>query len=232
MVLNYKWILLAIGIILILLIVYKKKDAILGWFGKKKQVETQPLMQEIHERPKMHINHSPEPPQKKEEYVVLEIASSPEDNKEIIIGELFIKLYDEICPRTCENFRSLSKIEYKGCPFHRLIPGFMIQGGDFTNRNGTGGESIWGPKFPDENFILKHTKRGILSCANSGPDTNGSQFFITFEATPHLDGKHVVFGEVVKGLDILDIMENIPTDQRDEPKQLLYIRNTRITNNL
>lgn len=111
---------------------------------------------------------------------------------------------------------------------HRLIQGFMLQSGDYQNSNGTGGSSIWGPKFPDENFILKHNKRGILSMANSGPDTNSSQFFITFGPTPHLDGKHVVFGEVVKGLEILDIIEKMPTNQNDEPQQLLYIRTTRL----
>lgn len=235
---NYKWILISIGILLILLIVYKKKDAILKWFGKK-PADSAPLIQSNAVKkgvgnPNYNIQDSDEDSEDEtsEEYIVLNIASSPEEGKEIEIGDIYIKLYDDICPRTCENFRSLSKIEYKGCVFHRLIKGFMVQGGDFQNSNGTGGESIWGPKFPDENLTLKHKKRGILSMANSGPDTNGSQFFITFGPTPHLDGKHVVFGEVVKGLDILDIMENMPTNQSDEPVQLLYIRNTRVTNHL
>lgn len=229
-----KWIILAIGILLILILVYKKRDVILGWFGKNKKIEpsNEPLLYKNLERPKSNPDLYNEPAEPPEEYVVLEIASSPEKNKEMVLGELYIKLHDDICPRTCENFRSLSKIEFKGCPFHRLIKGFMIQGGDFTNQNGTGGESIWGPKFPDENFILKHNKRGVLAMANSGKDTNGSQFYITFAPSQHLDGKHVVFGEVVKGIEILDIMEKMPTDENDEPKQLLYIRNTRITNEL
>lgn len=223
-----KWILIAIGILLILIIIYKKRKTIMGWFGngKKEKIEDEP--QEPQNINEQYSNYYEEPPKKKEEYVVLEIASSPSEDKEIILGELVIKLHDDICPRTCENFRSLSKIEYKGCVIHRLIQGFMLQSGDYQNSNGTGGSSIWGPKFPDENFILKHNKRGILSMANSGPDTNSSQFFITFGPTPHLDGKHVVFGEVVKGLEILDVIEKMPTNQNDEPQQLLYIRTTRL----
>lgn len=225
--LNYKWILIAIGILLILLIVYKKKDTIKNWFYGKKNIETQPILQEVNLKPPPSFSNTEPPTQN--EYVVLEIASSPEEGKEIILGELVLKLYDDVCPRTCENFRALSRIEYKGCVFHRLIPGFMIQGGDYENSNGTGGSSIWGPKFPDENLSLKHSKRGILAMANSGKDTNGSQFYVTFAPAPHLDGKHVVFGEVVSGFELLDIIEKMPTNQNDEPEQLLYIRNTYTT---
>ena len=200
----------------------------MSWFGKK-PVETQPLLREEKQYQKEIVNNDGTKPG--EEYVVLEIASSPEEGKEIILGELFVKLHDDICPRSCENFRSLAKIEYKGCVIHRLIKGFMVQMGDYENSNGTGGKSIWGPKFPDENFILKN-KKYTLSLANSGPDTNGSQFFINFADNKFLDGKHVVFGEVIKGFEILDVMENMPTNETDEPVQLLYIRNTRFTNSI
>merc|ERR1712065_30564 len=138
-------------------------------------------------------------------------------------GRITMELYADTVPKTAENFRALctgekgtgksgKPLHYKGCVFHRIIPSFMCQGGDFTNGNGTGGESIYGTKFEDETFAGKagkHTGFGCLSMANSGPNTNGSQFFICTTETPWLDGKHVVFGNMTSGKEVLDAMEAV-----------------------
>ncbi|XP_054776606.1 peptidyl-prolyl cis-trans isomerase CYP40-like [Prosopis cineraria] len=144
-------------------------------------------------------------------------------------GRIVVELYNDVVPKTAENFRALCTgekgiapntglpLHYKGCCFHRIIRSFMIQGGDISAGDGTGGESIYGMKFEDENFELKHERKGMLSMANSGPNTNGSQFFITTTRTSHLDGKHVVFGKVMKGMGVVRSMEHVTTGKEDLP---------------
>lgn len=166
---------------------------------------------------------------------IFDIMTKDDENKkplpncffEVVIGgdkaqRVEFKLYDDVCPKTAANFRALctgkkadgealpKNFGYEGTIFHRIIPGFMVQGGDFERKDGTGGVSIYGTKFDDENFEKKHDKAGLLSSANSGPNTNGSQFFVTTASKCEwLDGKHVVFGEVVEGMDVIKAMEKV-----------------------
>lgn len=157
---------------------------------------------------------------KRRDYVYLDITTP-----NTYMGKIIVELFTDVTPYTCENFKILCsskniKQSYRGSKFHRSIPGFVIQGGKLEG----GPYSIYGNSFPDENFTLKHDKPGLLSMANHGPDTNGSQFFITLDKADHLDGKHVVFGKVIKGFDIVEKIAEIRTDSQDKPTTDVMIK--------
>ncbi len=168
------------------------------------------------------------PPNSPKAFFDIEIGGRP-------AGRIQFVLRPDIVPNTAANFLALctgekgigksgKPLHYKGSFFHRVIPNFMLQGGDFTTGDGRGGESIYGNKFADEKFTLRHDQPGLLSMANAGPNTNGSQFFVTTVPTPHLDGKHVVFGKVVKGMDVVQAIEAVgssPTGRVSQPVKIV-----------
>ena len=177
------------------------------------------------------ITNAAEPIDKVTHKVYFDIDIDGKDAGRIVFG-----LFGETVPKTAENFSALctgekgvgnsgKPLHFKGSAFHRIIPGFMAQGGDFTLGDGRGGESIYGSRFNDENFKLKHTRGNLLSMANAGPNTNGSQFFITFVETAWLDGRHVVFGEVLEGQDIIKALEAIGSGS-GQTKQKAVIRDS------
>lgn len=162
-------------------------------------------------------------PENVQTFMDIEIGDKDTPAEEKEKGRVVFEIFSKKVPKTAENFRQLCTMEkgddygYKNSIFHRVIKGFMAQGGDFTNHNGTGGKSIYGEKFEDEQIWYPHTTKGVLSMANAGPDTNGSQFFICFGPTPHLNGKHTIFGRVIEGYDFVEKIEANPTAPGDKP---------------
>jgi cyclophilin family peptidyl-prolyl cis-trans isomerase len=174
-------------------------------------------------KPKINLSS-----ERKNVYLDLEIQDTAvgKENQRVII-----ELFDDIVPKTTRNFYQLCKEgKYVGCPFHRVIANFMVQSGDFINFDGSSGKSIYGETFEDENFLIKHTNEGYVSMANSGSNTNNSQFFITLSPQPHLNGKHVVFGRIVQGMSFIHKIGNQATDMSDRPIQDTIIKNCGIIN--
>ncbi len=222
-----KWIIISIVILIVVII---------GYFIYKYFIKKPTTQGKIKNEPENYSNKNEtptnsivgkDPPIKKtvdlndtSNYVYFDVQIGNEKQ-----GKIVMQLFDDEVPKTCKNFRTLccknilnnsSKPSFVNTKFHRVIPNFMIQGGDITRGDGTGGYSIYGENFADESFELKHNQPGLLSMANAGPNTNNSQFFITTEATPWLDNKHVVFGIVLQGFDIVRKIENIERNQEND----------------
>ena len=223
---------IALCVVIIILIIYLVNLVYKNFYKKEKKEK-----KIIKKEKKFYHNHEFKE-NKKNKVVKEKFVDKKNSNLIIKFGllndqyDVEVKLYDDIVPKTAKNFRTIAtngvnNKSYNGCIMHRVIKNFMLQGGDILNGNGTGSISIYGNQFNDENFIKKHDKPGLLSMANSGPNTNGSQFFITTVPTPHLDGKHVVFGEVVRGIEHIRKFENLPTDASDKPFQNLTIISVR-----
>lgn len=193
---------------------------LLNWYF---QPQVKPIEEPLQNIEEEEEPQQPSPPPPLITHVYLDLAKEDyvrEPPKKRVIIELFA----HVVPLTSNNFAQLCQSKkYVNSPFHRVIRGFMVQGGDVVNGDGTGSVSIYGKQFQDENFTIKHTKAGLLSMANSGPDTNGCQFFILTNPSPHLDGKHVVFGQVIEGMEHVIELENEMTDNNDKPIRRWYV---------
>ena len=193
------------------------------------KMDVQPYRQKQKEKRRVTFDHdTKEEVRAQPLYVYLDLAKQ-DFLKDPFTGRVVLQLRPDVAPRTCANFVQLCENKkYVNTPFHRVINDFMLQGGDIVHQDGTGSYSIYGGEgstFDDEPFVLKHDHVGVLSMANSGPNTNGSQFFITTKPTPHLDGKHVVFGKVIKGIEFVHDIESEMTDTNNTPIRKCYIMN-------